>query len=79
MVSKVPQNILEGAKKRKLGSLWGDVERLPEEAFIGWMSSAALMAVVEEQKKAKNGRGPFPPARACLDSHSCKMEATAKP
>jgi hypothetical protein len=28
-----------------------------EEAFIGWMSSAALMAV--EQKKARNGRGPL--------------------
>lgn len=42
-----------------------------EEAFIGWMSSAALMATECSSalaKKAKNGRGPSP----CLD-YSCKM------
>ena len=40
-------------KRGESKSLWASSSS-GEEAFIGWMSSAALMALA---KKAKNGRG----------------------
>ena len=49
-----------------------------EEAFIGWMSSAALMAV--EQKKARNGRGPLQPlqlTRATMSRLAAKWLSAA--